>query len=232
MIAATLRYFAIALPLCLVAAASSAHDLSAENAAYIDQLTEPAALPFLYLGAKHMVTGLDHLLFLFGVIFFLYRANEVLLYVTVFTIGHSLTLILGVWNGWQVNEYLVDAIIGFSVAYKAFENLGGFKSFFGATPNTLTAVFIFGLCHGLGLATKLQGYVAQGEGLIINLLSFNLGVELGQIFALLALLTLLLKWRTTKNFYPQSVVANAVLLCAGFTLAGMQLSGFYFSRLA
>ena len=174
----------LALALLFGATASFAHDLSADNAAYVQGLTGAAIGPFLYLGAKHMFTGYDHLLFLFGVIFFLYRSRDIVLYVTLFTLGHSITLILGVWANWQVSGQLVDAIIGLSIVYKAFENMGGFEKLLGVQPDTRIAVFVFGLCHGLGLATKLQSYVAGGDGLLTNLLSFNLGVELGQLSAL------------------------------------------------
>ena len=206
-----------------------AHDLSADNATYVQGLEGPAAWPFMYLGAKHMFTGYDHLLFLFGVIFFLYRSRDILLYVTLFTIGHSLTLILGVWLGWRVNEHLVDAIIGLSVVYKAFENMGGFEKIFGVNPDTRTAVFVFGICHGLGLATKLQTYVSAEDGLLTNLLSFNLGVELGQLAALGLILIALLQWRRHESFHHQAMAANTLLMCAGFILTGQQFAGYIFS---
>ena len=206
-----------------------AHDLSADNATYVQGLEGAAAWPFMYLGAKHMFTGYDHLLFLFGVIFFLYRSRDILLYVTLFTIGHSLTLILGVWLGWRVNEHLVDAIIGLSVVYKAFENMGGFEKIFGVNPDTRTAVFVFGICHGLGLATKLQAYVSAEDGLLTNLLSFNLGVELGQLAALGLILIALLQWRRHESFQNQAMAANSLLMCAGFILAGQQFAGYVFS---
>ena len=205
------------------------HDLSADNAAFVQQLTGPAPGPFLYLGAKHMFTGTDHLLFLLGVIFFLYRSRDILLYVTLFTIGHSLTLLLGVWGNWQVDEHLVDAIIGLSVVYKAFENMGGFRSLFGVNPDTRVAVLVFGLCHGLGLATKLQGYIGSGDGLLTNLVSFNIGVELGQLSALALILAGLVYWRQRPGFERQAFTANTVLMCAGLLLAGNQLTGYLFA---
>jgi len=216
----------LALCLLLAGSAASAHDLSAENAAFVQALDGAAAGPFLYLGAKHMFTGYDHLLFLFGVIFFLYRARDILLYVTLFTVGHSLTLLLGVWADWQVSGHLVDAIIGLSIVYKAFENMGGFRALFGFEPDTRIAVFVFGLCHGLGLATKLQEYVSRGEGLWTNLLSFNLGVELGQLAALALILWVLILWRRRPGFEAHAFASNTVLMCAGFLLAGHQFAGF------
>ena len=206
-----------------------AHDLSADNAAFVQSLQGPAPGAFTYLGAKHMFTGIDHLLFLLGVIFFLYRSRDILLYVTLFTIGHSLTLVLGVWANWQVSAHLVDAIIGLSVVYKAFENMGGFERLFGISPDTRIAVLVFGLFHGLGLATKLQGYIASGDGLFTNLLSFNLGVELGQVLALSLILAVLLAWRRRPAFQRQAFGANAVLMCAGFVLAGNQFAGYLFA---
>ncbi len=205
------------------------HDLSASNARFVEQLTGPAMAPFLYLGAKHMFTGYDHLLFLFGVIFFLYRSRDIVLYITLFTLGHSATLLLGVWQNWNVSSHLVDAIIGLSVVYKAFENMGGFKELFGLEPDTRIAVFVFGLCHGLGLATKLQSYISTGDGLATNLISFNVGVELGQLCALTILLGGLLYWRTKPSFKRAAFNTNALLMCAGFVLAGHQFAGYLFA---
>ena len=215
--------------LALVGAGALGHNLSADNSAYVQGLSGPAIGPFLYLGAKHMFTGYDHLLFLLGVIFFLYRPRDILLYVTLFTIGHSMTLMLGVWAGWQVNEHLVDAIIGLSIVYKAFENMGGFQRVLGINPNPRIAVLVFGLCHGLGLATKLQASISEGDGLLINLLSFNVGVELGQLLALCIILLALLQWRQQLRFKAQAFVLNSVVMCAGFVLAGNQFAGYLFS---
>ncbi|MFT4613812.1 MAG: hypothetical protein ACI9NT_000953 [Bacteroidia bacterium] len=206
-----------------------AHDLSADNAAFVQQLYGPAPGPFLYLGAKHMFTGTDHLLFLLGVIFFLYRSKDIVFYVTLFTIGHSLTLLLGVWANWQVDEHLVDTVIGLSVVYKAFENMGGFRKVFGIEPDTRIAVLVFGLCHGLGLATKLQGYINSGDGLLTNLISFNVGVELGQLGALSLMLIALVYWRRHAGFERHAFAANILLMCAGFVLAGNQLTGYLFT---
>ena len=212
--------------LLLWAAGVAAHDLSAANNAFVQGLEGPAAVPFLYLGAKHMFTGVDHLLFLLGIIFFLYRPRDIVLYITLFTVGHSLTLMLGVWADWQVNEHLVDAIIGLSVVYKAFENMGGFRDVLGIEPDPRIAVFVFGLCHGLGLATKLQSTINTGNGMLVNLLSFNAGVELGQVAALALILLFLLRWRGTLLFHQQAFVLNTVVMCAGFLLAGNQLAGY------
>ena len=138
-------------------------------------------------------------------------------------------LVLGVWADWQVSARLVDAIIGLSVVYKAFENMGGFERVFGISPDTRIAVLVFGLFHGLGLATKLQGYIGSGDGLFTNLLSFNLGVELGQVLALSLILVMLLAWRRRPAFERQAFGANAVLMCAGFVLAGNQFAGYLFA---
>ncbi len=213
--------------LACYAQVSSAHDLSGSNAAYVESLSGPAVGAFLYLGAKHMFTGYDHLLFLFGVIFFLYRSRDIILYVTLFTLGHSITLMLGVWQNWTVSSHLVDAIIGLSIVYKAFENIGGFRSMFGFEPDTRIAVFVFGLCHGLGLATKLQEYISRETGLVTNLLSFNVGVELGQIAALMVLLALLIAWRRLPAFESSAYLANLAIMTGGFTLAGYQAVGYW-----
>lgn len=221
-----LRSFCLLLLFGFVSAAWG-HNISAENAEFVLGLSGAAPGPFLYLGAKHMFTGYDHLLFLLGVIFFLYRPRDIILYVTLFTIGHSITLLLGVLSGWQVNGHLVDAIIGLSIVYKAFENIKGFKALVPWRLDTRIAVFIFGLCHGLGLATKLQEYVQDGDGLLANLLSFNVGVELGQLCALAALLLALLGWRSRPSFQQQAFAVNTLLMCAGFVLFGYQITGFF-----
>jgi hypothetical protein len=174
-----------------------------------------------------MVTGYDHLLFILGVVFFLYRMKHVALYVTLFSLGHSLTLITGVLTGWHVNPYLIDAIIGLSVAYKAFDNLDAFRTLFGAAPDPRAAVMIFGLFHGMGLAAKLQELHLSHLGLLANLVSFNVGVELGQLIALSLMLGLMLLWRRARGFAGQAVVANVLILTAGFLLMQYQLIGFF-----
>jgi len=173
-----------------------------------------------------MVTGYDHLLFLFGVIFFLYRLKDVAVYVTCFAVGHSLTLLTGVLSGFHVNSYLVDALIGLSVVYKAFDNLDGFRTLFGWTPNPKAAVFGFGLIHGFGLATKLQEFALSSKGLIANMISFNVGVELGQLIALSIILMLMIPYRRTSGFARTAVLANVLLMMAGFVLAGYQMAGY------
>src|SRR6186713_120247 len=178
---------AIGLAIALAAIVStpvSAHNVSSKDALFLLSLNGPAIIPLMYLGAKHMVTGYDHLLFLVGVVFFLYRLKDILLYVSLFTIGHSVTLLAGVLGGIHANAYLIDAIIGFSVVYKAFENMDGFRRFLGFQPDTKIAVLVFGLFHGFGLATKLQEFELSGNGLVANIVSFNVGVELGQGLAL------------------------------------------------
>src|SRR6185295_9515726 len=154
----------------------------------------------------------DHLLFIFGVIFFLYRMRDVLIYVTLFSIGHSITLLAGVLLKINVNAFLVDAIIGLSVVYKAFDNLGGFKSVFGVQPNNRIAVAAFGLVHGFGLATKLQEFRLNPNGLVANMIGFNIGVEVGQFIALGIMLAIMLQWRRTASFDRHAVVANGLIL--------------------
>ena len=216
-----------ALLLVVVAPALEAHGVSGKDAGYLQGLNGRAIIPLLYLGAKHMVTGYDHLLFLVGVIFFLYRLKDVVLYVSLFTIGHSLTLLAGVLGGIHANAYIIDAIIGLSVVYKGFENLGGFTYFFGRQPDTRAAVLIFGLFHGFGLATKLQELTLSRDGMLPNLISFNIGVELGQFMALGIILIAMNLWRLTDNFRRSAVVSNAALMSAGFVLIGYQLTGYF-----
>ncbi|EPE62009.1 putative membrane protein [Exiguobacterium sp. S17] len=174
-----------------------------------------------------MVTGYDHLLFLFGVIFFLYRLREVAGYVTMFAIGHSTTLIAGVLLGTHISSYLVDAIIGLSVVYKALDNLGAFRTWFGINPNTRIAVLVFGFFHGFGLATKLQDFALSSDGLVANLLAFNVGVEIGQVLALSAILIAMGYWRRSGSFARNAFTANVVLMTAGFILTGYQLAGYF-----
>ncbi len=185
------------------------------------------AIPaFLYIGAKHMVTGYDHLLFLIGVIFFLFRTKDVLIYVSLFTLGHSLTLFFGVLEHITVNPFLIDAIIGLSIVYKGFDNLGGFQRLLGFQPNTKLAVMIFGLFHGFGLATKLQKFNLPQLDLWKNLLAFNVGVELGQFIALLFILIALNFWRRNKSFYSFSTITNTLLMTGGLILFGYQMTGY------
>jgi hypothetical protein len=204
-----------------------AHGVDDNTRAFLEQNSGVQFVPFIYIGAKHMITGYDHLLFLVGVVFFLHRRRDVLLYVTMFTIGHSTTLLLGVLGNVQVNAYLIDAIIGLSVVYKGFDNLGGFKRCFNWQPNTQWAVLIFGLFHGLGLATKLQEFNLPSEGLFTNLLAFNIGVELGQFAALVVILIAINTWRKWPSFQRFSTLTNTLLMSAGVMLMGYQLTGYF-----
>ena len=204
-----------------------AHGVSGKDALFLQSIQGPAIGPLMYLGAKHMVTGYDHLAFLVGVIFFLYRLKDIVLYVSLFTIGHSLTLLAGVLAGIRANPYLIDAIIGFSVVYKAFDNIDGFKRFLGFQPNARAAVLIFGLFHGFGLATKLQDFALSPNGLVANIVSFNIGVEIGQVIALTFVVLALGYWRTRAGFSKYALATNGVLMMCGFLLVGYQLSGYF-----
>jgi hypothetical protein len=218
---------AIAAALYLLASPPiDAHGVSSKDARFLQSLDGPAPIPLLYLGAKHMVTGYDHLLFLVGVIFFLYRTKDILLYVSLFTLGHSLTLLGGALGNVRASAFLVDAVIGLSIVYKAFENMGAFKAL-GFQPNTRVAVFAFGLVHGFGLATKLQEYSLSRNGLVTNIVSFNGGVEIGQFLALTAVLLALGYWRTRPGYLRHAYLTNAALMTAGFVLAGYQLTGYF-----
>lgn len=210
----------------LCAPAASAHAIGGKDAAFVAGAIGPDPFPFIYLGAKHMVTGYDHLAYLAGVIFFLYRMRDVLLYVSLFSLGHSTTLLLGVLLKLDVSPFLVDAVIGLSVCYKAFENLGGFRRI-GLAINPRLAVLTFGLVHGLGLATKLQELSLNPNGLLANLVSFNIGVEIGQLVALSLILAAITLWRITPSFARLAVAANALLFLAGVILAGQQIAGYF-----
>src|SRR5689334_14851907 len=211
----------------LLPVAAAAHNVSQRDATFVESNKGAAVAPFLYLGAKHMVTGYDHLLFLVGVIFFLYRLEDVMVYVSLFAVGHSVTLLAGVLGGIRANPFLIDAIIGFSVVYKAFENMDGFRKVFGFQPNTRVAVLVFGLFHGFGLATKLQEFALAPTGLVANIVSFNVGVEIGQGLALTAILIALTYWRAHVGFLRHAFATNAMVMASGFLLVGYQLSGYF-----
>lgn len=207
--------------------AAQAHAVAQGDKGYILEVSGVLLLPFSYLGAKHMVTGYDHILFLFGVIFFLYRMKDIAVYVTLFAVGHSTTMLLGVLFDFGINSYIIDAIIGFSIVYKALDNIGAYQRWFGFQPNTKWATLIFGFCHGFGLASKLIDYDIAEAGLVANLLAFNVGVELGQLAALAAILVLMGWWRRADNFIRHAYTANVVMMSAGFILIGFQLTGYF-----
>ena len=201
------------------------HGVAGGDAAYLESVSGVHTLPLMYLGAKHMVTGYDHLLFLAGVVFFLYRMKDVALYATLFAIGHSCTLLVGALAGIHADAHIVDAIIGGSVVYKALENIGAFRRM-GIQINPRAAVLLFGLAHGFGLSTKLQDLALSRDGLLGNIIAFNVGVELGQVVALTLILLAFQVWRRSGTFLTGAYVANTVLMTAGFVLVGYQLTGY------
>ena len=211
----------------LGATQAAAHNVTEGDAGYIQEIWGVNIIPFIYLGAKHMVTGYDHILFLFGVVFFLYRMKHVALYVSLFAMGHSITMLAGVYFNWAVNPYVIDAIIGFSVVYKALDNLGAYQRWFGFQPNTKAATLIFGLLHGLGLATKILDYNIASDGLLANLIAFNVGVELGQIMALAVILIAMGYWRKSASFWKHAYTANVVMMSLGFMVMGLQITGYF-----
>ena len=206
-----------------------AHAVAEGDKGYIQEISGINILPFMYLGAKHMVTGYDHILFLFGVIFFLYKLKHIGLYVTLFAIGHSTTMLLGVYFNIGINSYIIDAIIGLSVVYKALDNMGAYQRWFGFQPDTKAATLIFGLCHGFGLSSKILEYNIAPDGLVPNLLAFNVGVEVGQLLALAAILIVMGYWRRSDSFWRHAYTANTVMMTAGFVLIGYQLTGYFIS---
>jgi HupE / UreJ protein len=209
----------------LLPALAIAHGVSGRDASFITSLKGVHFAPFAYLGAKHMITGYDHLAFLAGVIFLLYRLRDVALYASLFALGHSITLLGAVLLGYRANPFIVDAIIGLSVVYKGFENIDGFRNLrWRLDPRA--AVLGFGLAHGLGLATKLQELRLSPEGLATNLVAFNLGVEFGQLAALSVMVLLFALWRSTRSFKPAIYPANVLLMGIGFVLTGYQLAGY------
>ncbi|WFM72450.1 HupE/UreJ family protein [Halomonas sp. CKK8] len=204
-----------------------AHAVAEGDKGYIQEIYGVHLISFVYLGAKHMVTGYDHILFLLGVIFFLYRMQHIAIYVSLFAIGHSTTMLLGVVFNIGINSYLIDAIIGLSVVYKALDNIGAYQRWFGVQPNTKAATLVFGFFHGFGLSSKIIEYEISPDGLVPNLLAFNVGVEVGQLLALSAILIVMGFWRRTAGFLRHAYTANVAMMCAGFVLIGYQLTGYF-----
>ncbi len=221
-----IRRIVLGTALLAVQALAWSHGVAEGDKGFVEQASGLNPVAFIYLGAKHMVTGYDHLLFLFGVIFFLYRMKEVALYVTLFAVGHSVTLLLGVLAGIHANAYAIDAVIGLSVVYKALDNLDAFPRWLGFRPDPRAAVFAFGLAHGFGLATKLQEFTISPDGLVGNIIAFNVGVEAGQLLALAFMLIVMAYLRRSPRFVRNAYVANAALMSAGLVLAGYQLAGY------
>ncbi len=223
----TVYSISLLLVLVCVSIDAVAHAIAQGDKGYIQEISGIYLLSFVYLGAKHMVTGYDHILFLFGVIFFLYRLQHVAVYVSLFALGHSTTMLLGVYFNIGINSYIIDAIIGLSVVYKSLDNIGGFRRWLGVQPNTKLATLIFGFFHGFGLSTKIIEYDISPDGLVPNLLAFNVGVEIGQLLALGAILIVMGYWRRTEGFWRHAYTANVVVMTAGFVLIGYQLTGYF-----
>ena len=227
--AVTLLLAALLITMLAGTGEALAHAVTQGDKGYIQEISGVKVMPFIYLGAKHMMTGYDHILFLFGVIFFLYRLPDSAIYVTLFAIGHSTTMLLGVYFNIGINSYIIDAIIGLSVVYKALDNIGAFQRWFGFQPDTKVATLVFGLFHGFGLASRIIKYEISPDGLIPNLIAFNVGVEIGQLLALSAILIVMGFWRRTPSFLRHAYTANVVMMGAGFLLVGMQLTGYFTS---
>jgi len=216
----------IVLMLIAFATSAYAHAVTPGDAGYIQEIFGMHIISFIYMGAKHMITGYDHILFLLGVVFFLYHMKDVAIYVSIFAVGHSVTMITGVWFGWGINAYIIDAIIGLSVVYKALDNLGLYQKWLGFQPNTKVATLIFGLFHGTGLASKFIEYEVSADGLLVNLLAFNVGVEVGQVLALFVILIVMGYWRASPNFMRQGNIANIVMVFLGILLTYQQIAGY------
>jgi len=223
------RLFWIFLTLGLLGMSADvlAHAIAQGDKGYIQEITGVNLIAFIYLGAKHMVTGYDHLLFLLGVVFFLYRMQHIAIYVSLFALGHSTTMLLGVYFNIGINSYIIDAIIGLSVVYKSLDNLGAYQRWFGFQPNTKAATLIFGFFHGFGLSSKIIEYDISTDGLVPNLFAFNVGVEIGQLIALAMILIVMSFWRKTDGFFRHAYTANVAMMGAGFLLIGYQLTGYF-----
>lgn len=206
----------------------AAHGVSSSDQEILDN---GGLLSYIFVGAKHMVTGYDHLLFLAGVIFYLSGFKDIIRFITVFTIGHSITLIGATYLGITANEHLIDAIIAISVLYKGFENLGGFEKLLKVkSPNLLLMVFIFGLIHGFGLSTRLQSFEVGTAQFLAKIISFNIGVELGQILALIPIVLIITKWQSKKSYDAFYKAANYYLIIAGVGLFIYQIYGYIYGH--
>lgn len=215
-----LRCTLIALAVCS-SSATWAHGIHGDQ---IGRLRFGSPLDYLWSGTTHMLTGYDHLMFLFGVMFFLTGLRDIVTFITAFTIGHSLTLIAATLLGVQANYFLVDAVIAMSVIYKGFDNLDGFRRWIGIEPpNLLGIVLAFGLIHGFGLATRLQSIGLPHDGLVPRLLAFNAGIEIGQVAALVVMTAMLAIVRRSHMVGPFTVIANGFLVIAGSLLFLMQM---------
>jgi hypothetical protein len=218
----------IALPLLLLPVLLQAHGVSDADQ---EILSEGGLLAYIYVGAKHMVTGYDHLLFLAGVIFYLSGFRDIVRFITAFTIGHSITLISATYLGIRADEHLIDAVIALSVLYKGFENLGGFEKLLKrSSPNLLMMVFIFGLIHGFGLSTRLQSFDLGTEQFLLKIISFNVGVELGQILALIPIVFIITRWQSRKTYKAFYKAANYYLVIAGVLLFIYQMYGYLYAH--
>ncbi len=218
--------FLTILPLLLFPVLLLAHGVSDAD----QEILSGGGLPaYIYVGAKHMVTGYDHLLFLAGVIFYLSGFRDIVRFITVFTIGHCITLISATYLGIRADEHLVDAVIALSVLYKGFENLGGFEKLFKkSSPNLLLMVFVFGLIHGFGLSTRLQSFDLGAEQFLLKIISFNVGVELGQVLALIPIVFIITRWQSQKSYKAFYKAANYYLIIAGVLLFAYQMYGYFY----
>lgn len=221
-----MKFLAFAFSL-LMSPSLWAHGISAADK---ESMLNGGYLKYIWLGATHMLTGYDHLLFIFGVIFFLTSFKEIVKFISVFTLGHCITLIFATFFKITANYYLIDAVIAVSVMYKGFENIDGFKKCFDWQPlSLLKMVFAFGLIHGFGLSTRLQQLpLGEDQGaMLIRILSFNLGVEVGQIVALTVMLIFLSGWRKAATFAKFAYAANVALIAGGILLFFMQFHGYW-----
>jgi len=213
------------ITLLFIPVALFAHDIDSADQAI---LTDGGLWAYIWVGAKHMLTGYDHLLFLTGVIFFLTDVKSIIKFITVFTVGHSITLLTATYWGLKVDEHLIDAVIALSVLYKGFENLGGFEKLLKIkSPNLLAMVFSFGLIHGLGLSTRLQSFDLGGNQFLAKIISFNVGVELGQVLALIPIVFIITRWKSYSSYESFYKAVNSYLIVAGIYLFILQMRSFF-----
>lgn len=192
-----------------------------------NMILEGKNLKYIYIGIIHMLKGYDHLLFLLGIVFLIKSRSQIIKLITAFTLGHSITLIFATINSIQVNSYIIESTIAFSVCYIAFVNLKGFEKLFNIKPlNTLVMVFIFGLIHGLGLSSILQQFPLKSESLLSNIISFNIGIEIGQLIAIFIIYLILSMIKKYSIYNIFKIFVNILIYLAGLFLCYIQIQNY------
>lgn len=167
-------------------------------------------MPFIGLGVEHILSGIDHVLFLLVLLLGAKSLRQVVKLATAFTVAHSVTLALGALGWVNVPGAIVEPLIALSIFYVALENVFG-----GETRHRLGVVFAFGLLHGLGFASTLTFTGDLGGHLLASLAGFNVGIELGQALIVAAVFPLLLLARRFRWSPPAHVAVTSMAAAVG-----------------